>query len=55
MRYSTAGRPRRVTDEQVRRLLEWKPLKELRKEFGLSEGFVRSLRRGEYQFKQKSP
>lgn len=55
MRYSKAGRPRSVTDEQVRRLLEWKPLKELRREFGLSETFVKSLRSGAYHFKQRSP
>ena len=54
MKYSTAGGPRRVTDEQVRRIREWKPLKELAKELGISYSYVVKIRNG-FQHKQKSP
>lgn len=55
MRYSNAGGPRRVTDEQVRRILEWKPLKELAKELGISYSHAVKIRNGKYRHKKRSP
>lgn len=54
MKYSTAGGPRRVTDEQVRRIREWKPLYQLAKELGISYSHTVKIRNG-FQHKQKSP
>lgn len=54
MRYSTVGGPRRITDEQVRRILEWKPLYQLAKEIGVSYSRASKIRNG-FQHKHKSP
>lgn len=50
---STVGRRRRITDEQLRAIREWKSFKELAKELGLSPK-VASWARNHY-FKQPSP
>lgn len=54
MRHSTLGTPRKLTDEQVRRLREWKPLYQLAKEIGVSLGHASKVRRG-YWHKRVSP
>lgn len=54
MRYSKPRRPRRTTDDQIRRLLEWKPLKDLARELGISESWARAIRAG-HVFKVPSP
>jgi hypothetical protein len=50
-----AGRPRKVTDEAVKRLLEWKPLTEVARELGISAKMAYVIRGGRYSFKQPSP
>jgi hypothetical protein len=54
VKYSIAGGPRRVTDEQVRRILAWKPLIQLAKELGISYSHTVKIRNG-FRHKQKSP
>ena len=54
MKYSLAGKRRRVTDEQVRQLREWKSLARLAKEIGIAPRTARMIREG-YQHKQRSP
>ena len=54
MRYSTVGGPRRVTDEQVRRILEWKTFKELAKDLRISYSHAIKIRNG-FRHKHKSP
>lgn len=48
------GRKRKFTDEQVKRIREWKPLGQLAREIGMSVKMAGAIRRG-YQFKQPSP
>lgn len=50
---SVPGRKRKLTDEQVKQAREWKSLKELAREWGVSEKVVRFARSG-YQYKQPS-
>lgn len=52
---SIPGRKRRITDEQVKRIREWKPLAGLAREFGVSVNMVSAIRNGRYQHKQPSP
>lgn len=47
------GRKRRISAEAERRLREWKPIKELARELGLSESTARFVRR--HRFKQAAP
>lgn len=54
MKHSPAGRPRKLTDDQVRQIREWKPLKQLREEMGICRQWMEHIRAG-YQHKQKSP
>lgn len=54
MKHSLAGRPRKLTDEQVRMIREWKPLTQLRKEIGICRHWAQQIRAG-YQHKTKSP
>lgn len=54
MKYSTVGGPRKVTDEQVRRILEWKPLYQLAKELGLSYSHTVKIRNG-FRHKKAPP
>lgn len=51
---SIAGRKRKVTDEQVKRIRQWRPLAHFAREVGVSPRMARAIRRG-YQFKQPSP
>jgi hypothetical protein len=55
VRYSTVGGPRRITDEQVRRLREWKPLYQLAKELGISYSHASKIRNRRVTHKQRSP
>lgn len=55
MRYSKAGKPRRVTDAQVRRIREWKPFNQLLREIGIGASHAKRIRCGQYQHKQRSP
>ena len=55
MRYSTLGPPRKVTDEVIARLRDWKPFHQLAKELGLSTGHASKLRSGYYRHKMRSP
>jgi hypothetical protein len=48
------GRPRKVTDEQYRRIREWKPLKELARDLGVPLHTAEAIRCG-YRYKQVSP
>ncbi len=48
------GRPRQITDEQYRRIREWKPLKQLAKEIGVPLPTAEKIRSG-YQYRQVSP
>lgn len=51
---SVPGRKRKLTDEQVKRIREWKPLAQLAREVGMSLRMAGAIRKG-YQFKQPSP
>lgn len=51
---SVPGRKRKLTDEQVKHLREWRSLRGLAREWGVSEKTVRCVRAG-YQYKQPSP
>ena len=57
--YSTRGRPRQVTDEQVNVILQWqasrKSMGELAKELGLSKATVSYVLQIGGRFKQPSP
>jgi radical SAM superfamily enzyme len=53
-RGSSIGRPRRVTDDQVRLIREWKPLTQLARELGINKNTASSIRCG-YQFKKICP
>jgi hypothetical protein len=55
MRYSTVGGPRRVTDEQVRRILQWKSFREWVKEVGVSYSHGNKIRNGHFRHKKRSP
>lgn len=55
MRYSKTGKPRRITDAQVRRIREWKPFNQILREIGIAGSHARAIRNGEYSHKQKSP
>lgn len=55
MKYDNTGKPRRVTDEQVRKLREWKPFRQLVREIGICETHAREIRSGRYVHKQRSP
>lgn len=48
-----AGRPRKLTDEGLRRIVEWKPLKQVIREAGICQRWGEKLRAG-YQHKQRS-
>ena len=48
------GTPRKLNDEQVRRLREWKPLHQLAKEMGVTIGHASKVRR-RYWHKRVSP
>lgn len=48
------GRPRKVTDAEVRRIRDWKPLKQLIRETGISCRHAYKIRAG-YQHKTPSP
>lgn len=50
-----AGKPRKVTDEQVRMLRQWKTFAQLAREIGISWNHARKIRLGEYQHKSPSP
>ena len=56
---STVGRPRALTDDQVRAILEWhrnrKSLKRLARELGVSQNTIQSCIRRNGQYKQASP
>jgi hypothetical protein len=54
VRHSTLGTPRKLTDEQVRRLREPGKLRELAKECGVTTRTVSRMRAG-YQHKRRSP
>lgn len=45
------GRPTHITDEQYRRIVEWKKLKDLAEELGLSPETADMIRQG-YRYKQ---
>lgn len=51
---SAPGRKRTLTDEQVKQIREWKPLRLLARDWGVPERTVRMVREG-YQFKKSSP
>ena len=57
--YSTRGRPRTVTDEQIEAILEWhrnrKPMRVFAREIGLSEETIRQVIKRNGQYKQPSP
>lgn len=57
--YSTVGRPRKVTDAQVKRILMWhasrRTLAQFSKEIGLSESVVQSVISRGGRYKQPSP
>jgi len=48
------NRPTNITDEQYRRVVEWKPLKRLVKELGMNLKAAERIRTG-YHYKQVSP
>jgi hypothetical protein len=48
------GRPRQVTDEQYRKIAEWKRLKDLAKDIGVPLRTAYMIRDG-YTFKKVSP
>lgn len=48
------GRKRKLTDEQVRQIVEWKRLSTLAREFGVGLKFAQQLRGG-YRYKNPSP
>lgn len=48
------GRPIPITDEQVRRIREWKRLKQLADEMGLPMKTVHRIRSG-YRYRKVSP
>lgn len=52
---STIGRKRRITDEQVKRIRQWKPLAGLARDLGVSIRMVSAIRNDRYKFKQPSP
>ena len=54
MKHSTLGAPRKLTDEQVQRLIEWKPLWQVAKECGVTSQTARRIRSG-YRHKKASP
>jgi transposase len=47
------GRPREITDEQYRQIVEWKRLKDLAAELGVPKKTAERIRAG-YQYKQVS-
>lgn len=52
-----AGRKRRLTDEQVRQIVEWRPrlsLNALARSFGVHPTFAQKIRNG-YRYKSPSP
>lgn len=49
------GKPRRVTDDGVRKLREWKTFAETCREIGICVNHGRKIRQGEYQHRQPSP
>ncbi len=53
-----AGRPRRITDEQLSMLLGWRPLREVCRDIGVTAAHARELRRRYrahgYCYKQKA-
>ena len=51
---SVPGRKRRITDEQVKRIREWKSLQQLARELGVSSKIAYRIRCG-YHYKQPSP
>lgn len=51
---SVPGRKRKLTDEQVKRIREWKPLAQLASEVGVSSRMAFAIRHG-YRYKQPSP
>jgi len=57
--YSTKGNPRRVTDEQVERILEWhsnrKSLSQFSKEINLPPSTILSVIRIDGKYKQPPP
>jgi hypothetical protein len=55
MKPLVSGRPRKVTDAQVRKLREWKSFAQLVREIGICETHAREIRSGRYQHKQVSP
>lgn len=52
---SVAGRKRRITDEQVKRIRNWKPLAGLARDLGISVQMASAIRGRRYRFKQPSP
>lgn len=52
---SVPGRKRKLTDEQLKRIREWKPLGELASDLGITRKMAGALRNGRYQYKQPSP
>jgi len=48
------GRPRKITDEAYRRIVEWKRLSVLCNELGVSKRYAERIRTG-YKYKQVSP
>ena len=57
--YSTRGRPRTVTDEQIEAILEWhrnrKTLRVFAREIGLSEATISQVIKRNGQYKTPSP
>lgn len=49
-----AGRPRTVSDAEVRLLRQWIPFNQLCREIGISLAYGRRIRRG-YKHKQPTP
>jgi hypothetical protein len=52
---ATRGRPRKVTDEDLKRLLEWRPLSEIARELGISPKTAYHIRGGRFVPKRPSP
>jgi hypothetical protein len=54
VRYSTLGTRRKLTDEQLSRLLAWKPLTHVARECGVDVRTAHRVRAG-YRHKKRSP
>jgi hypothetical protein len=49
------GKPRRITDDQIRVLQAWIPLKQLARALGIAPKYAIELRMGKYRHKNPSP